>query len=249
MADQNYVGVDEEQQPLQVKTKEETDKKCPACGGVMDFDPATGGLLCPYCGHTQEIETEEGLGEQDFASAEITGNCNWGAEKKVVICQSCGAESVYDALDVSNECPYCGSNQVMEEKGKDTLAPGGVCPFKIDKKKAGANFKSWIKGKLFCPSLAKEKAKPDSFKGVYLPYWTFDTQTQSTYEVSTASTGPRRPPTARPESSPTGTIRRATTGSSSTTSWSSAPLAPTRPCSAASSPSTQPTTWPISPST
>ena len=182
MADQNYVGVDEEQQPLRVKTKEETDKKCPACGGVMDFDPATGGLLCPYCGHTQEIETEEGLGEQDFASAEITGNCNWGAEKKVVICQSCGAESVYDALDVSNECPYCGSNQVMEEKGKDTLAPGGVCPFKIDKKKAGANFKSWIKGKLFCPSLAKEKAKPDSFKGVYLPYWTFDTQTQSTYE-------------------------------------------------------------------
>ena len=31
-----------------VKTLEETDKKCPDCGGVMDFDPATGGLCCPY---------------------------------------------------------------------------------------------------------------------------------------------------------------------------------------------------------
>lgn len=38
-----------------VSTMEETDKKCPNCGGVMDFDPKTGGLLCPYCGHTQEI--------------------------------------------------------------------------------------------------------------------------------------------------------------------------------------------------
>ena len=28
----------------------ETDKKCPACGGVMDFNPATGKMLCPYCG-------------------------------------------------------------------------------------------------------------------------------------------------------------------------------------------------------
>ena len=38
-----------------VKTLEETDKKCPDCGGVMDFDPATGGLCCPYCGHTETI--------------------------------------------------------------------------------------------------------------------------------------------------------------------------------------------------
>ena len=28
-----------------VDTKEETDKKCPQCGGVMDFDPATGNLV------------------------------------------------------------------------------------------------------------------------------------------------------------------------------------------------------------
>lgn len=69
----------------------------------------------------------------------------------------------------------------MEEKGKDTLAPNGVCPFKIDKKLAGLNFFSWIKRKLFCPKEAKQKAKPDAFKGVYVPYWTFDTNTISEY--------------------------------------------------------------------
>ena len=29
-------------------TLSETDKKCPDCGGTMDFDPKTGALLCPY---------------------------------------------------------------------------------------------------------------------------------------------------------------------------------------------------------
>ena len=28
------------------ETLDETDKKCPACGGTMDFDPKTWKLLC-----------------------------------------------------------------------------------------------------------------------------------------------------------------------------------------------------------
>ncbi|GHS86786.1 hypothetical protein AGMMS49957_05530 [Synergistales bacterium] len=167
---------------VRVKTIEETDKKCSACGGVLDFDPKTGGLKCPYCGHTQEISASASAEEADFNSAEEKGNCDWGTEKKSVICKSCGAESVYDALAISNVCPYCGSNQVMEARGEKTLAPGGVCVFKVDSKQAGDNFKKWIAGKWFCPSAAKERAQPKSFTGIYLPYWTFDADTKSRYE-------------------------------------------------------------------
>ncbi|GHV35486.1 hypothetical protein FACS1894187_08290 [Synergistales bacterium] len=175
---------------VRVKTIEETDKKCTECGGTLDFDPKTGGLKCPYCGHTQEINAPGDSGsdalrsvmEADFDSAEKTGNFDWGTEKKSVVCKSCGAESVYDALMVSNVCPYCGSNQVTEAKGEKTLAPGGVCVFKVDSNQAGANFKRWIAGKWFCPSAAKERAQPKSFTGIYLPYWTFDTDTKSRYE-------------------------------------------------------------------
>ena len=175
---------------VRVETLKETDRKCPACGGVMDFSPLTGGLKCPYCDHEQEIpadtfteaDTPAAAIEQDFASAEETGNCNWGVEKKSVVCKSCGAESVYDALQVAGECPYCGSNQVMEATGIKTLAPGGVCVFKIDAKRAGANFKDWLNKKWFCPSDAKKKAEPEAFHGVYLPYWTFDTDTYSEYD-------------------------------------------------------------------
>jgi len=166
-------------------TLKETDRKCPACGGTMDFDPATGGLRCPYCDHTEEIKTvdtqPQKAQELDFASAELTGNCDWGVSQKTVTCKSCGATTVYDSLEVANECPYCGSNQVMEANDVSTLAPNGVVPFRITAKQAGENFKSWIKGKWFCPKAAKESAEADQFQGIYLPYWTFDSDTHTDY--------------------------------------------------------------------
>lgn len=179
-----------------VSTLKETDRKCPSCGGTMDFDPKTGGLLCPYCGHTEEIKNEAATAsdgqeqnvndsgsakEIPLDDAENTANCDWGTATKTIICKSCGAESVYDAQVISSECPYCGSNQVTEAGDKQTMAPGGVVPFKIDQKEAGSRFINWIKKKFYCPKAAKESAKPQNFKGMYLPYWTFDSQTHSTY--------------------------------------------------------------------
>lgn len=177
----------EEEQIIIANTKEETDRKCPQCGGTMDFDPKTGGLKCPYCNYEEKIaETKADAGtadELDFSKAEETANCNWGVETKTVICKMCGGESVYDALQIAGQCPYCGSNQVMEEKGKNTLAPGGVCVFKIDKNTAAANFKKWLGKRFFCPKIVKETAEADKFQGLYLPYWTFDTDTVTNYSA------------------------------------------------------------------
>lgn len=169
-----------------VSTLDETDKKCPDCGGVMDFDPTTGGLLCPYCGHQEKIQaneqTPETAEELDFSQADKIENCDWGAQKKTVICEACGAESIYDSLQISAVCPFCGSNQVMEAADRSTMAPGGVVPFKVSDKQASDLFKNWIKHKWFCPKLAKESAKAKHFQGVYLPYWTFDSQTRTEYK-------------------------------------------------------------------
>lgn len=166
-------------------TKQETDRKCPNCGGVMDFNPATGQLTCPYCGYGEKIEAPFGESgpapELDFSKAQDLENCEWGAGKKVIICKACGAQSVYDELEIANACPYCGSNQVMEEKGEKTMAPGGVVPFAVTAKEAAQKFTSWIRRKLFCPRSAKMSAKPGAFKGIYIPYWTFDACTQSAY--------------------------------------------------------------------
>ena len=169
-----------------VDTMKATDRKCPQCGATMDFDPSSGGLYCPYCGYREEIVAENSSGEsvaseQDFASAEFTGNCDWGVSQKTVTCKSCGAVSVYDALEVANECPYCGSNQVMEANDVKTMAPNGVVVFKVTAQQAGERFTTWLSKKWFAPRAAKRSARADKFKGIYLPYWTFDSDTVTNY--------------------------------------------------------------------
>lgn len=165
-------------------TIKETDKKCDACGGTMDFNPKSGKLVCPYCGTEKEIQVDNPefeAEELDFNRAQEDASCDWGTATKTVVCKSCGAQTVYDVNEIANECPYCGSNQVMEAGSDAVMAPGGVVLFKLDANEASARFKRWIGGKFFCPKLAKDSARPKAFKGMYVPFWTFDSQTMSRY--------------------------------------------------------------------
>lgn len=165
---------------------DEYSAKCPSCGASIKFNPENGNLKCPYCHHEEhipeaELEADEEVEELDFLAAEARSSFRWGEEKKIVICDACSAELVYDALKVANVCPYCGSNHVMQSYADNSLAPNGIVPFQITLEQANQNFKKWIKGRWFAPNEAKKSAKADAFTGIYLPYWTFDSKTASQY--------------------------------------------------------------------
>ena len=172
-------------EPTIEKTMEVTDKKCPSCGGTLVFDPETGGLTCEFCGYSRELpKPEEGqeIVEMDFETAKNRASFDWGNKMKTVICQQCGGETVYDALETAAVCPFCGSTSVMPVEGiEDVMAPGGVVPFAITQKQAEELFKAWMSHKLFAPTEAKKSCSAKGFNGVYLPYWTYDSDTTSRY--------------------------------------------------------------------
>lgn len=173
-----------EEQMISENTEKETNKKCPNCGATVMFDPASGKMHCDYCGYECELpsaDDENGVVEMDFESAVNKDSCEWGTEKKSVECKSCGAVSIYDALETAAICPFCGSTQVMPAATENTIAPGGVCPFQITKETAGEKFTKWLKKKWFAPRKAKKNAHPEAFLGIYLPYWTYDAQTTSNF--------------------------------------------------------------------
>lgn len=174
----------QEEQIFAENTEKITDKKCPNCGATITFDPKTGKMKCEYCGYECELPNpteENAVVELDFESATQMESFEWGEQKKSVQCKQCGAVTIYDALETAAVCPFCGSTSVMPAATEKSIAPGGVCPFTVTKETAGESFSKWLKKKWFAPRKAKKSANPDAFKGVYLPYWTYDAQTTSSF--------------------------------------------------------------------
>lgn len=121
-------------------------------------------------------------GERPLAEAERS-SCDWGVKKKMVKCQVCGAQTIYDASQTASTCPYCDSNQMMEaDQQDDTMAPTGICVFRIDRSQALQQFRVWVNGLWFAPNKLKQVAQADTINGIYMPHWTFDTEASAKYK-------------------------------------------------------------------
>lgn len=184
-----------ETQPIP-EIQKDSGRKCPRCRGMMEFDPKEGKLRCLSCDYLEAVlsrsEEEIVAEEQDFIYAEREGNRDWGVEKKTVRCEHCGIEMIYDAADALEECLYCGSDRVTEAPAENVLTPGGVCVFEVDAKQAAERFEHWIGKRWFCRKELKMSVQPKRLKGIYIPCWTFDTHTDTTYDANYGINYPRK---------------------------------------------------------
>jgi len=162
----------------------ESQNKCPACGGEMVFDPELQTLHCTYCGHKAAVEVQTGtILEYDFETAENTANLNWGAVKKVIHCNNCGAETVVDGSSAAAQCAFCGSSHIIDQDSGAGIAPESLIPFKINKNTALDNFNAWIKKRFFAPRALKKSYRSEGISGVYVPFWTYDADSESNYRA------------------------------------------------------------------
>ncbi|MFJ7933842.1 hypothetical protein [Sporosarcina sp. NPDC096371] len=159
--------------------------KCPSCGGNAAFDPATGALKCPFCGSERAIEkTQHNTIEHDFLQALEQEDHSWDDEKRVFKCDSCGAETLLDKDKVADFCSFCGSSHIATSSHHAGIKPALVLPFQIPRDEAVDKFKLWIRKRYFAPSKLKKSYTLHTLSGAYIPYWTFDSQTNSAYVVN-----------------------------------------------------------------
>jgi len=162
---------------------------CGACGASLTFQPGADQLHCEYCGSEVEIpgagpgEVEEVV-EHDFraglARARRMAAADLVTSGHEVECKGCGATTVLDGQ--AGHCPYCDSPVVVAvESSEATIAPEGVLPFKIDDRRARERFHAWLGSLWFAPSDLKRRAAAGRVTGVYMPYWTYDAATTTTY--------------------------------------------------------------------
>jgi len=160
---------------------------CSGCGALLKFKPGTHHLVCEYCGAENEIQQPATTGELQEISLDDFLQKNFQQEEKievaVVKCDSCGATITLSARISSDKCPFCAASLVVKSGTTATLhKPQYVLPFGIDDKKGTDNFKRWLKGLWFAPNDLKHYAdSANRLAGMYLPFWTFDCITDSSY--------------------------------------------------------------------
>jgi len=159
---------------------------CPACGADLLYEPKDGFLSCPYCGHKEAIPTSAAeVQERSFEQylhirpeqlSELASNA------LEVKCQSCGATVSFVPPEVARQCDFCGVQIVAQPKSADpVLAPEGILPFCITRQQADAGLRQWLQSLWFAPNALQQFAQPDAINGIYLPFWTYDTNTTSYY--------------------------------------------------------------------
>lgn len=170
--------------------------ECPNCGGAMEFNVKLQKLSCPYCDSSfTENEFEELLkNKQNKAkdkAPEETGEKDANNDRLLVyICKSCGGQIIGNDDMGATSCPYCGNNVIVTEKFEGEFKPDLAIPFKIEKKAAKAALYKHFEKKLLLPKAFKTDALLDEIKGVYVPFWLFDTTVagDATYDCRTVRT-------------------------------------------------------------
>ena len=109
-------------------------------------------------------------------------------------------------------CPFCGTSHVLEEKELQGIRPTAVIPFKFGKDRLLELFSSWAKRKIFAPVGFKKLAKTDSANGVYMPFFTFDSNTNSVYHGRLGFTKTRVVHTSKGTKTETYTVWRNVSG-------------------------------------
>ncbi|WP_338876595.1 hypothetical protein WBJ53_13160 [Spirosoma sp. SC4-14] len=160
---------------------------CPTCGSQMRFSPEKQQLSCDHCGNTQAIPfTKNKLEERPLHGYQVENQQLPNApmeEKRVFECPNCGARTTVNADLPTITCAFCGTKNVNPEaKNTRLIEPAGVLPFRISREQAIERFKSWVGDDLLAPSDLKAGARPDNFRGIYIPFWTFDAQAYSNWQ-------------------------------------------------------------------
>lgn len=138
--------------------------ECPGCGANMKFNIASQQMACVYCGMQVEPHSlqkdEDATSDDTFEITQFT-------------CPQCGGEMFSGDQDATAFCSFCGAANILTSRLVREKRPRYIIPFKKTKedcKKAYAKKMRWA---LFAPREMRDPSHIDSFRGIYMPYWTY----------------------------------------------------------------------------
>ncbi len=151
--------------------------RCVNCGGNVVYEPQVKKMKCLSCGGNECQE------EQPSQTPDI--------------CVNCGAQIPFKKFDSAGRCPACGTYIIRDHMVANQYKPDLIIPFKISKREAENRLKDEFGKKLFLPGSFLSEKTLEGMRGVYVPFWMYDYNTNINYsaigtKVRTWTSGNRR---------------------------------------------------------
>lgn len=162
---------------------------CSQCGSELRYSPGQRELTCDHCGHRQELP-EVGRELRDVALKEhplargLAKDLPPEAIETVRSsrCPNCGALIEFSGATHATECPFCATPVVTDTDESRKIKPQALIPFAVDERTARAALVKWLGRLWFAPNgLLAYTRRGRAMAGTYVPHWTFDAATRSSY--------------------------------------------------------------------
>jgi predicted RNA-binding Zn-ribbon protein involved in translation (DUF1610 family) len=162
---------------------------CDSCGADLRFAPGATELVCDHCGNTQPIpralvaSAARAFGEHDLARGLRDDLPQTAMEApQTTPCPNCGALVEFLGSKHATKCPFCATPVVIGTGINRQIKPQALVPFQLDERTARASMATWLGRLWFAPNgLVEYARKGRALSGLYVPYWTFDAATRSSY--------------------------------------------------------------------
>ena len=167
---------------------------CPGCGSKLVFDIPSQKMKCSYCGQYylvnqvskrgKNADEHAGLPDATMPAPDLDALIDEedkGMEVTCFTCSQCGAEIVADADEAVTWCSYCGSPATLKSRLTRIRRPDRVIPFKITKEDCVSRYRDLAKKQIYAPNALLKQGKADSFRGIYMPFWTYAFKREGNY--------------------------------------------------------------------
>lgn len=130
----------------------------------MVYDPKNRRMTCQSCGGN---DCQEEVPSQESA-----------------ICINCGAKIPYTEFQSAGRCPSCGTYLLRDNLVTYPYGADVVLPFRISRYEAEDMLKKEFGKKLFLPGSFLSRKTLESMKGVYVPFWMYDFDSNVDYHAT-----------------------------------------------------------------
>ncbi len=140
--------------------------QCPNCGGNLKFSPSAQRMSCEHCS-SQFDPYQFDTKTKDAEERELY-------DVTVFTCPQCGGEILSTDQTAAGFCSYCGASTILYSRISKEHRPRYIIPFRKTKEDCKKAYKNLMRRAIFAPSELKDESCIDSFRGIYMPYWSYE---------------------------------------------------------------------------